>query len=68
MAGELRRYWAFAATLALGTGVGPAHPPIGAVARSMAERAPGWEIVLGTRPTVGLRELLAACDAKAVSR
>jgi hypothetical protein len=34
----------------------------------MAERAPGWEIVLGTRPTVGLRELLAACDAKAVSR
>ena len=26
MAGELRRYWAFASTMALGTGVGEAHP------------------------------------------
>ena len=68
MAGELRRYWAFAATLALGTGVGPAHPPVGAVACALAERVPGWEVVLGTRPTVGLRELLAACDTTAVTR
>src|SRR6266568_3277522 len=27
MAQELRRYWAFAATLAAGTGIGPPHPP-----------------------------------------
>ncbi len=68
MAGELRRYWAFAATLALGTGVGPAHPPIDAVARSLAERVPCWEVVLGAQPTAGLRELLAACGTTAVTR
>jgi hypothetical protein len=68
MAGELRRYWAFAATLALGTGVGPAHPPIGAVAADLARQVPCWEVVLGEKPTVGLRELLAACGATAVSR
>src|SRR5207253_6805593 len=28
MAGELRRYWAFAATLAAATGLGPAHPDV----------------------------------------
>jgi hypothetical protein len=39
-AGELRRYWAFAATLALGTGMGPAHPPIEAVAAGYARRLP----------------------------
>lgn len=68
MAGELRRYWAFAATLALGTGVGPAHPPIEAVAKSLTERLPSWEVVLGAQPTAGPRELLAACGTTAVSR
>jgi hypothetical protein len=68
MAGELRRYWSFAATLTLGTGVGPAHPPLGAVAWSLAERMPCWEIILGDKPTVGLRELLAQCAPTAVTR
>jgi hypothetical protein len=68
MAGELRRYWAFASTLALGTGVGPAHPPIGAVATTLAGHVPCWEVMLGAKPTAGLRELLAACAATAVSR
>jgi hypothetical protein len=40
MAGELRRYWAFAATLAAGTGVGPVQPPVGEVALAFAERLP----------------------------
>lgn len=58
MAGELRRYWAFAATLALGTGIGPAHPPVREVAGALAERLPACEIVLGARPGAGLAELL----------
>jgi len=67
MAGELRRYWAFAATLALATGVGPAHPPLAAVALSLAKRLPCWEIVLGEKPSLGLRELLAECTPAAVT-
>lgn len=46
MAGELRRYWAFASTLAAGTGIGPAHPPVAAVAESFAQRLSCWELVL----------------------
>ncbi len=48
-AGELRRYWAFAATLALATGVGPAHPPVERVAARYAERLPCVR-VRGTLP------------------
>ncbi|MDQ2750999.1 MAG: hypothetical protein M3Y44_15940 [Actinomycetota bacterium] len=57
MAGELRRYWAFAATLALGTGRGPVHPGIGDVAHTLA-RLPAAEITLGDRPSPSLVELL----------
>ncbi|HEY2794938.1 MAG TPA: hypothetical protein VGJ28_21440, partial [Micromonosporaceae bacterium] len=46
-AGELRRYWAFAATLALATGRGPAHPPIADVANAMASRLPCVRIRVG---------------------
>ena len=67
MAGELRRYWAFAATLALGTGIGPAHPPLGSVAWSLAKRVPCWEIILGEQPSLGLRELLTECVPAAVT-
>ncbi|RJQ85477.1 hypothetical protein [Amycolatopsis panacis] len=58
MAGELRRYWAFAATLAMGTGIGRAHPAIREVAGALATRLPAWEIVLGATPGPGLAELL----------
>ena len=47
MAGELRRYWAFAATLALGTGLGGTHPPVEQVARALTARLPCLEIRLG---------------------
>jgi hypothetical protein len=67
MAGELRRYWAFAATLALGTGVGSAHPPLGSVAWALAKRLPCWEIILGNKPSLGLRDLLAQCVPSAVT-
>ena len=56
-AGELRRYWAFAATLALGTGLGPAHPPIGTVANELCSRVPCAEIVLPAHRGTRLRDL-----------
>lgn len=59
MAGELRRYWPFAATLAYGTRRGPAHPPIAATAAALA-RLGCVEITLGDRPVPTLSELLAA--------
>lgn len=49
MAGELRRYWAFASTMALGTGVGEAHPRVDHVARTLAVDLPCWELTLGER-------------------
>ena len=49
-AGELRRYWAFAATLALGTGRGPAHPPVAGVAESMAHACPHTKCCFPRRP------------------
>jgi hypothetical protein len=50
MAGELRRYWAFAATLAAGTGRGPSHPPLREVARSFTEHLPCFQIILPATP------------------
>ena len=46
-AGELRRYWAFAATLALATGRGPAHPPVAEVAADHAGRLPCVRVRVG---------------------
>lgn len=39
MAGELRRYWPFAATLASGTDLGPPHAPISEVVDRLVDRA-----------------------------
>ena len=58
-AGELRRYWAFAATLALGTGRGPAHPPVASVAESLAHARRAYEVLLPSSPGVTLRDLVA---------
>jgi hypothetical protein len=58
MAQELRRYWAFAATLALGTGVGPAHPPVAEVAAALARDLPATLITLPNKPGPRLAELL----------
>jgi hypothetical protein len=59
MAGELRRYWAFAATLALGTGLGGSHPPVQAIADTLSSRLPCLQVTLGDHPGAPLRELLA---------
>jgi hypothetical protein len=47
-AGELRRFWPFAATLALGTGIGPAHPPVAAIAGAFARSLPCLEVELAS--------------------
>jgi len=57
-AGELRRFWPFAALLALGTGAGPVHPPVAAVSRVLADRAAAFEVVLGRGPAGRLTRLV----------
>jgi len=49
MAGELRRYWGFAATLSAGTGLGAAHPPITEVAATLTQSLPCFSLILGKR-------------------
>lgn len=58
MAGELRRYWAFAATLALGTGVGESHPAVHETAAALSAVLPCLKVVLGGRPGTPLRDML----------
>jgi hypothetical protein len=65
MAGELRRFWSFAATLSAGTGVGDPHPPVTDVASEFAARLPSVELVLGRRPGAPLSELLQMTETKA---
>jgi capsular polysaccharide biosynthesis protein len=57
-AGELRRYWPFAASLALGTGLGPVHPPVPEAARQVAALLPCSELVLPSRRGTRLGEVL----------
>jgi hypothetical protein len=65
MAGELRRFWGFAATLAAGTGLGPAHPPVDSIAAALASRLPAVEIVLPRQPGVRLADLLNRAEVTA---
>lgn len=60
MAGELRRYWAFAATLAMGTGLGPSHPPIADVAAQLCSAVPCRTLRLGRAVPSSLSELRTA--------
>jgi hypothetical protein len=64
MAGELRRYWALAATLALGTGLGSSHPPVERIAQELSTRLPCLLVTLGDRPGAPLRELLETTTAE----
>src|SRR6266536_2928856 len=65
MAQELRRYCAFAATLAAGTGIGPPHPPVAEGAAEFAGPEPATLVTLPSPPGPGLRELLATVDQEA---
>jgi hypothetical protein len=63
MAGELRRFWGFAATLTAGTELGPAHPQVERIACYLASRLPAVEIELPRQPGVRLAEMLSRVDA-----
>jgi hypothetical protein len=65
MAGELRRYWPFAAALSAGTGMGPAHPPVGAVAAAFATRLRTFTLSLGDRHETRLSDLLRTLEVAA---
>lgn len=62
-AGELRRYWPFAASLALGTGLGPVHPPVPEGALEAASLLPCSELVLPTWTGLRLADALATAEA-----
>jgi hypothetical protein len=61
-AGELRRYWGFAATLAAGTGRGPVHPPVDSVAQQLCSTAPCLELDLGDRPGAHLSHVVETLE------
>jgi hypothetical protein len=67
-AGELRRYWAFAATLALATGRGPAHPPIAEVAAGYTARLPCVRLRVGDGDTATAARLCGAVDDEEARR
>lgn len=62
-AGELSRFWGFAATLAAGTGVGPAHPAVAETARVFTSRLRCSELLLPRRPGTRLAEVLNPVEA-----
>jgi len=62
MAGELRRFWAFAAILAAGTGLGPAHPPVEGVASAFTTRLPCFVLTLGPTKKARVSELLSMAE------
>ena len=57
-AGELRRFWPMAASLALATDRGPAVPPVELVATRLVRDLPCVEVRLGRAPADSLRALL----------
>ncbi len=58
MAGELRRFWPFAAALSSGTGCGPAAPPVQAMAQRLTEALPCFSLTLSRRSGARLEQLL----------
>jgi len=64
MAGELRRFWSFAATLALATGIGPAHPDVCGTAALLASRLPCFEVRVAHGAPAPIGELLSLVGAR----
>lgn len=65
MAGELRRFWGFAALLSSGIGRGPSHPDVAGISARLAAAVPAVAVVVGhhTPPRVSdlFRPELMAC-------
>jgi hypothetical protein len=66
MAGELRRYWGFAATLALGTRLGDTQPAVEQVAQRLTGQLPCVEVMLGGDQRGSLESVLATVPDAAV--
>jgi hypothetical protein len=64
MAGELRRFWPFAGTLALATGIGPAHPDVSGTAASLAGRLPCFEARMAHGSPAPIGDLLSLAGAR----
>jgi hypothetical protein len=64
MAGELRRYWPFAATLATGTDLGPPHAPISEAVERLVERASCVEVLLPKSTDSTVLDLLTSFVAE----
>jgi len=64
MAGELRRFWAFAGTLALATGIGPAHPDVLGIAAALADRLPCVEVRMAHGAPAPIGDLLSLAGAR----
>ena len=62
-AGELRRFWPFAATLALATGIGPAHPDVMGMAGTLAARLACVEVRVAHGSPAPIGELLRMAGA-----
>jgi hypothetical protein len=62
MAGELRRYWAFAATLASGSGLGPAHPAVSETSAMLSRRLACREVALPEHCDMRLHEVLDTAE------
>lgn len=60
--GELRRFWPFAATLSMASGLGPAIPSVLQVARALTHRLPCIEVTLA-EPGVRISDVLTEGDA-----
>lgn len=58
MAGELRRYWPYAATLSAGTGVGPAATELNSTVTKLTRQVPCVEVALQRTHNALLAELL----------
>jgi hypothetical protein len=63
MAGELRRYWAFAATLATATALGPAHPAISETCAALSRRLSCLEVSLPANCDLRLHEALETVES-----
>ena len=64
MAGELRRFWPFAGTLSLATGIGPAHPDVSGLAASLADRLPCFEVRMAHGSPAPVGDLLSLAGAR----
>ncbi|MFL6114931.1 MAG: hypothetical protein ACJ786_26820 [Catenulispora sp.] len=62
-AGELRRYWPFAAALAAAAGLGPVHPAVTDSCRALCAAVPCAELELGSAPGPRLSEALSDLES-----